>query len=201
MGVPMCSRMTVRRAASRSRALVRKGASPSRSVSAVESTISAKRMTAVPEGVWSLLAASSSSSRNASIARTAVSCASDNECCSSICVRRAFGIVAASRLTVFTETSCSPLLCITSVGHRTCERSSVASSSLAARMPARNISAEIPSVTAWATSRAYSVKPKKTRTCVCTYRSQSTSRRCRRARCRGPLSKSRVRAIASTRMR
>ena len=54
MAVPEWSRMTVRSEVSRSRAFVRNAASPSRSVRAVESTMSAKRMTptgaaAVPE--------------------------------------------------------------------------------------------------------------------------------------------------------
>ena len=40
MGVPACSRMTVRRVASRSRAFSRHGASPRRSVRAVESAMS-----------------------------------------------------------------------------------------------------------------------------------------------------------------
>src|SRR3989442_4578919 len=49
MGVPTCSRMRVRRAPSRSRGFSRKAVSPRRSVRAVESTMSAKRMMAVQE--------------------------------------------------------------------------------------------------------------------------------------------------------
>ena len=56
MGVPECSRMVVPRAPSSSRAFARKAASPSRSVRAVESAMSAKRMMAVPEGsCWKVL--------------------------------------------------------------------------------------------------------------------------------------------------
>ena len=47
--VPPASVMMRRSSVSRSRAFARKAASPTRSVSAVESAISAKRMTAVPE--------------------------------------------------------------------------------------------------------------------------------------------------------
>ena len=88
----------VRKVASRSRALSRKAASPRRSVRAVESAISAKRMMAVPDGrsldgAWFARLYSPGTSSTAAASGVAVPAAT---ACPSRLTRRAFGIAAAS---------------------------------------------------------------------------------------------------------
>jgi len=139
MGVPECSRITARRAPSSPRALPRKAASPSRSVRAVESTMSANRMTVVPEGrSGAVTAGASPSPRNSSMAASTGSMSTHTAIdVPSRTTRRASGIWEARLLA--TSTGCQGIWrrCSTSVGGRTCGSSVVTSNSSAARRAAR----------------------------------------------------------------